>query len=37
MKNETVSSLLASLAVVSFILPALAADAPGLEEMPPHR
>ena len=35
MKKRAVSSLLASLAVVSFILPALAADAPGLEEMPP--
>lgn len=35
MKKRAVSSLLASLAVVSFILPALAADAPELEETSP--
>lgn len=35
MKKRAVSSLLASLAVVSFILPALAADAPRFEETPP--
>ena len=35
MKKRAVSSLLASLALVSLILPALAADAPELEETPP--
>lgn len=35
MKKRAVSSLLASLAVVSFILPALAADVPEWEETPP--
>lgn len=34
MKKRAVSSLLASLAVVSFILPALAAEAPEYEEPP---
>lgn len=35
MKKRAVSSLLASLAVVSFILPALAAEPPAQEEAPP--